>query len=212
GLGLAPAGDVEETVDREVALAGGRGADGVGFVGEADVERVAVGLGEDGDGGEPGLAARPDEADRDLAAVGDEDLTEHAPRAVGRLGGGAWCRRRPGGRPAARVPIAHGSPGPGRSTESRTRPTPASPTRARRSPRSSSRSPAGSCRAPPGWGWSPPSARASARWRSRPPAPWARTAPASCTRRGSHRRVAPGGRCRILRPERRSGGRARRPG
>ena len=42
--------------------------------------RVAVGLRVDGDGGDAELVERADDADRDLAAVGDQDLGEHAAR------------------------------------------------------------------------------------------------------------------------------------
>src|SRR5437016_12426995 len=44
--------------------------------------RVAVGLGIDGDGGEPERAAAPEDATRDLPAVGDEDGAEHAQGAA----------------------------------------------------------------------------------------------------------------------------------
>ena len=39
--------------------------------------RVAVGLGVDGDGGDAELVERADDADGDLATVGDQDLGEH---------------------------------------------------------------------------------------------------------------------------------------
>ena len=39
--------------DAQVAFAGGRGADGIGFVGEADMERSAVSFAENGDGEMP---------------------------------------------------------------------------------------------------------------------------------------------------------------
>ena len=42
------------------------------------MEGVAVELGVDGDGGDPQLAAGADDPDGDLAAVGDQDLLEHA--------------------------------------------------------------------------------------------------------------------------------------
>jgi hypothetical protein len=40
------------------------------------MERLAVGFGEDGDGPDAELAARPDDPDGDLAAIRDEDLPE----------------------------------------------------------------------------------------------------------------------------------------
>ena len=42
------------------------------------MQRVAVELGVDGDGADAELAARPDDADRDLAPIGDEHLVEHS--------------------------------------------------------------------------------------------------------------------------------------
>ena len=42
------------------------------------MQRVAVEVGVDGDGGDAQLLARTDDPDSDLAAVGDEDLGEHA--------------------------------------------------------------------------------------------------------------------------------------
>src|SRR5439155_874679 len=44
--------------------------------------RVAVGLGVDGDGGEPERAAAAEDATRDLPAVGDEDGAEHTQGAA----------------------------------------------------------------------------------------------------------------------------------
>ena len=46
--GVARGGD--DFIDGEIAFAGGRGADGVGFVGEANVERFAIDFAEDGGG------------------------------------------------------------------------------------------------------------------------------------------------------------------
>ena len=53
--------------------AGERRPDVDGPVGEPDVQRVAVGGRVHGDGLDPELAAGADDADRDLAAVGDQD-------------------------------------------------------------------------------------------------------------------------------------------
>jgi hypothetical protein len=73
---------VEDEVAAEVALGGGRGAEAVGFVGGEDVERGAVGVGVDGDGGDAELAAGADDAEGDLAAVGDEDFAAGALQRV----------------------------------------------------------------------------------------------------------------------------------
>ena len=62
----------------QVGLARGRRAAAVGLVGEAHVQRVAVDVGVDGDRLDAQLAAGADHAHRDLAAVGDQDLLEHA--------------------------------------------------------------------------------------------------------------------------------------
>ena len=75
GAGLLARGD--DPVHREVRLAAGCRADGDGLVGELDVQRVAVGLGIDGDGGDAHAPGRLDDAAGDLAAVGDQDLLEH---------------------------------------------------------------------------------------------------------------------------------------
>src|SRR5439155_1722209 len=93
--------DLDELVDREIAL-GGRGwPDGVRLVGETYVERIAVRIAVHRHGGHPEIAAGTDDADRDLAAVRDEDLAEGGrqlttarlrPIAV------AARRRRPSGR------------------------------------------------------------------------------------------------------------------
>ncbi len=61
----------------EVGLAARRRADAHVVVGEADVQRLAVGLAVDRDRLHAELAAGPDDPQGDLAAVGDEDLLEH---------------------------------------------------------------------------------------------------------------------------------------
>ena len=61
---------------RRYDSADGGGPIGYGLVGEAHVQRVAVGLGVDRDRADPHLVAGADDAHRDLAAVGDEDLLE----------------------------------------------------------------------------------------------------------------------------------------
>ena len=82
GVGGVAAGGIEDVVDAEVAFGGGAGADATGLVGEADVEGGAVGVGEDRDRGDGHFAEGADDADGDLAAIGDEDLAEHAERIV----------------------------------------------------------------------------------------------------------------------------------
>ena len=90
GLGARLAGDGDQAIDDEVAL-GGRGrADRPRLVGEPHVERVPIGLGEDGHRADARVPARPHHAHRDLTAVGDEELSEHvAPRRLRPGRGGA---------------------------------------------------------------------------------------------------------------------------
>ena len=65
---------------RQVGLRRLRRADADALVCELHVRRVLVGLGVHGDGADPELAAGADDAQRDLAAVGDEDFAEHGLR------------------------------------------------------------------------------------------------------------------------------------
>ena len=74
--------DVEELVDDEVAVAGGRATEGVRLVRHLDVQRVPVGLGVDGDRADPGVPAGPGDADGDLAAVGDQHLRDRHGRSL----------------------------------------------------------------------------------------------------------------------------------
>ena len=67
---------VDEHVAPQVALGRRPVADEVRLVGGAHVRAPPVGVREDGDAADPELAERPEHADRDLAAVGDEDLRE----------------------------------------------------------------------------------------------------------------------------------------
>ena len=63
----------------QIAVAAARGTDADVFVGEADVQRVLVRLRIHGDGLDAQLAARDDDAHRDLAAVGDQNFLKHRP-------------------------------------------------------------------------------------------------------------------------------------
>src|SRR5690606_4206091 len=55
----------------------GRGADMHRLIGHLDVQRVAIGVGIDGNGGDAELLRRFDDPAGDLAAIGDEDFLEH---------------------------------------------------------------------------------------------------------------------------------------
>ncbi len=77
GVGAGDLGRGDDGRDVEVALRRRRRPDADGLVGEADGECVAVGRGVHRDGLDPHLAAGADDAERDLAAVGDEDFLDH---------------------------------------------------------------------------------------------------------------------------------------
>ena len=78
GVGAGDLGGGDEARDLEVGVARRRGADADVVVGEADVQRLAVGLGVDGDRLDAELAAGANDAQRDLAAICDQDFLEHA--------------------------------------------------------------------------------------------------------------------------------------
>ena len=61
----------------KVAIGKTRTADAIRLVGELHMQRVRIGRGIDGDGLDAHIAARADNTDRDLAAVGDEHFIEH---------------------------------------------------------------------------------------------------------------------------------------
>ena len=69
--------DRDDPVDVQVALGRRRAAEQVRLAGAGDVRRVAVDLRVDADARDPELFERAHDADRDLAAVGDQDLREH---------------------------------------------------------------------------------------------------------------------------------------
>ncbi|KAG1319912.1 hypothetical protein G6F63_014509 [Rhizopus arrhizus] len=68
---------VEKGIAAQVAFACGGRADVDGFVGQAHVARVAVGIGIHRHGGDAEAAAGRDDAAGDLATVGDQDFGEH---------------------------------------------------------------------------------------------------------------------------------------
>ena len=61
----------------QIALRRSRRPDADGFVGKADVERVAVRLAVDGNRADPQFLAGADDAKCDFAAVGDEQFSKH---------------------------------------------------------------------------------------------------------------------------------------
>ena len=85
GMDRVGAGDLaggEDRGDVEVAVLGGRRADADALVGEADMHGVGVGGGMDGDGLDAEFLAGAQDAERDLAPVGDQDLVEHGPYSM----------------------------------------------------------------------------------------------------------------------------------
>ena len=70
-------GTGEHGIVVEVALGKTRAADAIRLVGKLHVQRVRIGRGINGDGLDAHIAARADNTDRDLAAVGDEHFVEH---------------------------------------------------------------------------------------------------------------------------------------
>ena len=81
GLRAGPLRSVEDAVDREVALGRRRRPEEERLVRVRDVQRGPVALRVDADRADPELAQRPEDADRDLPSVGDQNLVEHE-RAV----------------------------------------------------------------------------------------------------------------------------------
>ena len=94
GLGAVVGGDFDDLLELQVGLAGRRRADVESLVGVAGVDGVAVSVGVDGDGADGQLAAGPEDAHRDLAAVGDQDLLEelvHGKRSMTALSSASPC-------------------------------------------------------------------------------------------------------------------------
>src|SRR5947208_16843711 len=74
---------LKDRYEYEVVSESGIQAYGIVLVCHLHVHGHTVGLREDGDGGDAGLATGADDADGDLAAIGDEQLLElHARRPL----------------------------------------------------------------------------------------------------------------------------------
>ena len=74
GVGAGLGRGVEDLAEVEIGLGGGLPAQGERFVGKSHVGCVGIGFGVDGHAAQTRILGRPDHPDRDLAAVGDEDL------------------------------------------------------------------------------------------------------------------------------------------
>ena len=183
-------------VDRQVALQRRRRSDVHGPIGGGDMRGADIGVRVDRDGLDAELAACADDAQRDLAAVRDEDAFDHRDQRGGRLSRNARNPSWPSARPPAggdgvgrerrrlvRADVRHGSrSGSWRPQWPPGRPSPSSAEvarrRLRRDPRPARRRERGRSRtrAPPG------SARRSGTARGRPN--W----PIFCSTKERHRR------------------------
>ena len=81
GLGAGDFSRRDNGRDVEIALGRGRRAHTDAFVCQADMHRIGVGLGVDGDGAYAHLAAGAVDTKGDFAAIGDQDLVEHSGRS-----------------------------------------------------------------------------------------------------------------------------------
>ncbi len=77
GLRAGFAASLDDFLHRQIALGGCRRADQDGLIGHFDMERIAVGLGINGDGLDPHPAGSFDDPAGDLAAIGDQNSFEH---------------------------------------------------------------------------------------------------------------------------------------
>src|SRR5580693_3851547 len=73
-------GGADNLRDVEVAFAAARRPDADGFIGEADVQGIAVGFGVDCDGLDAQFPAGGKDAQGDFAAIGNQNFSEHCPR------------------------------------------------------------------------------------------------------------------------------------
>ena len=87
GLCAGLAAGLDDLVHHEIAFGRGRRSDQDRLIGHLDMERVAVGLGIDGDRLDPHPAGGLDDPAGDLAAIGDQNSFEHVLFACNLLGG-----------------------------------------------------------------------------------------------------------------------------
>ena len=72
----------DDVRDVQIAFGAARRADADGFVGKPHVQRVAVGFGIDGDGGNAQFLAGANHPQGDFAAVGNQNFAEHHGRKI----------------------------------------------------------------------------------------------------------------------------------
>ena len=77
GIGSAALDGGEDGVGVEVGLGSSLSTEGVGLIGQPNMERIAIEVAVDGRGRDAEFAARPDHPDRDFSAVGDEYFRKH---------------------------------------------------------------------------------------------------------------------------------------
>ena len=77
GVDVGNFGSGDDGGNVEVAVGGARRANADGFVGEAHVQRVAIGFAIDGDGTNSEFTARVEHAQSNFTAIGNQDLTKH---------------------------------------------------------------------------------------------------------------------------------------
>jgi hypothetical protein len=75
-----PAGGLENTINSEIAFARGRRSDMSGFISQANMKSLSIGVRVHGDAADAELAKCTYQTDCDLAAIGDEDLAKQSAR------------------------------------------------------------------------------------------------------------------------------------
>ena len=80
GVGAGDLGGGNDARDIELGLSRARRADANVVIGEADVQRFAIGGGVYRNGFDAKLAARADDPERDLAPVCDQNFLKHGNR------------------------------------------------------------------------------------------------------------------------------------
>jgi hypothetical protein len=68
---------VQHAATPQIALRRWRWSDALRFVGHAHMQRRAIGIGENGDAADTEFSQRTNDANGDLAAVGNQNFTKH---------------------------------------------------------------------------------------------------------------------------------------
>src|SRR6185437_12859331 len=82
GVAARTARDVDYLVNAKITFARRSGADRIGFVGKANVERFAIDVAENRGGADAQLAAGAQDAHGDFTAIGNQYFPEHEPLAT----------------------------------------------------------------------------------------------------------------------------------